>query len=299
VQDTAGAIELLSDDLREAVEERAGIMEHDGHLPRPEAEALALRDTIERAVSACLGRFLLAAACPHVEECSRAVQWLDSRAIDAALVAALGVRWCTPESFEHGVVQVRAEYPPEVMDASGIKRLWTFAKRDVSVLLVPYIEHGAVVGIKGRPILAKAEVVSLGVPRFVALGRVELYMVEHALAQPGPILLTEGESDTWAAWSCGWPAVGVPGASAFVTAWAARFRGREVLLAFDGDGGGRTGAAKVREAFEAAGLPRPRRLALPDGLDLNDWLRRQSPAPRDGAQPRGTERGSHGTAINW
>lgn len=47
-QRIADMVNLLDDNLREEFEERAGIMEFDGKLPRAHAECLALLDVLQR-----------------------------------------------------------------------------------------------------------------------------------------------------------------------------------------------------------------------------------------------------------
>ena len=93
-------------------------------------------------------------------------------------------------------------------------------------------------------------------------------------------MICEGESDTWAALSGGWPAVGTPGAKNFKGAWAEAFRGIEdakgrsqVFLVLDADKAGDDGARVVADIFLKAGLPVPLRVVLPWGQDLTDYLR--------------------------
>jgi hypothetical protein len=51
----ADLVAKLDEDLREQFEERAGIMNHDGNMPRDHAECLALLDVLRRYPAALLG----------------------------------------------------------------------------------------------------------------------------------------------------------------------------------------------------------------------------------------------------
>ena len=55
----AEIVELLDEDLREEFEERAGIVEYDGNIPRPHAECLALLDVLRRHPEAIVGLTVL------------------------------------------------------------------------------------------------------------------------------------------------------------------------------------------------------------------------------------------------
>lgn len=106
-----------------------------------------------------------------------------------------------------------------------------------------------------------------------------------------PIIVCEGETDTWSA-SIAFPDVislGVPGASHDpASLGAAELAGREVALAFDGDAAGREATTKWFSYLHAAGC-RVSVVSLPDGKDISDlpkeafkeaYDRRRFPSPR-------------------
>ena len=69
------------------------------------------------------------------------------------------------------------------------------------------------------------------------------------------LVLVEGESDALSLWSHGVPALGVPGASTFQSAWVDAFRGASrVLLHHEPDNGGAEFVQKTGTALRAAGF---------------------------------------------
>lgn len=83
-----------------------------------------------------------------------------------------------------------------------------------------------------------------------------------------PVLLTEGESDAWAARASAgdlWSVLGAP-TGASDTRTAGLLGGRRVTVAFDGDAAGRSGALLW---YGALG-PGTRIIEVPDGVDLAD-----------------------------
>jgi hypothetical protein len=89
----------------------------------------------------------------------------------------------------------------------------------------------------------------------------------------GSLWLLEGEPDCVRAWSLGLAAVAVPGAQNWRAEWAPRFSGRRVVVCFDADEAGRTGAARAAADLSACGIA-ARILELDasryDGFDLSD-----------------------------
>ena len=55
----AEIVDQLDEDLHEEFEERAGIVEFDGNIPRPHAECLALLDVLQRHPEAIVGLTVL------------------------------------------------------------------------------------------------------------------------------------------------------------------------------------------------------------------------------------------------
>jgi DNA primase len=137
-------------------------------------------------------------------------------------------------------------------------------------LLFPYFDRD------GRPVYLQARGIEDGVkPKELSMaGPIPLpYNVRLLDGEPGQIYLCEGVIDTLTLIEQGFPAVGVPGAANFKPAWAALFRNKSVHVAFDPDAPGENGAARAIELLHAGGIE-ARRLAPPQGLDLNDWFRK-------------------------
>ena len=86
-----------------------------------------------------------------------------------------------------------------------------------------------------------------------------------------PIILCEGESDTWvAAWHMedrGYTVLGLPAGASAHPRCAASLTGRSVVLAFDGDDAGRAGALRWARELVSVGC-RVSIVPLPDGFDL-------------------------------
>jgi len=98
-----------------------------------------------------------------------------------------------------------------------------------------------------------------------------------ATADPRAVILTEGESDTWALAEA-FPriaAIGIPGASSWKSEWAPLLeRFERVYLSFDGDAPGRDLSDRVWADLDDA---RVRYLRLPDGADTRSILQQLGP----------------------
>ena len=133
-----------------------------------------------------------------------------------------------------------------------------------------------------HPPISKDEAERRGLVRFLNTAAAVpcLYNVDSLNAQPDKVLICEGESDTWAALSYGYAAVGTPGARNFKAAWVEGFRGLQdtagrsrVYLLLDADKAGGEGSLVIADLFLKAGLPVPLRMILPAGMDLTDFMR--------------------------
>lgn len=129
---------------------------------------------------------------------------------------------------------------------------------DSSVIL-PYLSlSGSLVGYKTRD--------TDGTKRNAPGSTLGLYGA-HRIKGTGPIVLCEGETDTWAATLAGYQAVGVPGANNKPhRMWEEQFNGRDVLLAFDGDEAG--DSAREQWAAYLADKATVRYVSVPRGKDL-------------------------------
>ncbi len=219
------------------------------------------------------------AACRRPE--GRSLEYLTGRGISADVVDQLGVRFCGRE-YEDIMRDLDSRFGPDVLLAAGLLATGkkgpypTFGPlfwRRAGFLLIPYRQDGRVVYLKARPPANKATSERLGLPRFLNTGgAVPVPLNVDGVADAGRVLICEGESDTMAALSSGFAAVGVPGWSAFKASWVAFFRGKDVYLVLDDDEAGRRGAADIAAKFQRAGFPLPKIVSLGEGQDLADFL---------------------------
>ena len=108
-------------------------------------------------------------------------------------------------------------------------------------------------------------------------GSPRLYDVSR-IGREAPVLVCEGEIDALHAMCVGYNAVtSTGGANAWEDEWAAYIarmpsaQAHGVVVCYDGDDAGQTGAKKVAESLHAAGID-VRVADLPDGQDVNDVL---------------------------
>jgi hypothetical protein len=190
-----------------------------------------------------------------------------------------------------------------------VPSFWHYFSKKVGFLVIPYIQEGRPVYLKVRPPCNKTTAERLGLVRFMNTpgGIPCLYNVDVLRGDPDRVFICEGESDTWAALSAGYAAVGSPGAKLFKQKWVSLFRSysttekptdfeeragilehgaglsREyaeeavlrganhrssVYLVPDADKAGIEGARSIAEMFCREGLPIPLSLTLPMGWTL-------------------------------
>jgi DNA primase len=210
-----------------------------------------------------------------------ALAYLTGRGIDADVVAHLGLRFCGREYAEL-MTRLEAGFGRDALQAAGLlatgKRgpyptFWSYYSKQIGFLVLPYIQDRHPVYLKARPPLDKATAEAKDVPRFLNTGRAVpcLYNVD-ILGDADRVLICEGETDTLTALSHGYAAVGIPGWSHFKPAWVELFCGKTVFLVLDADRAGDQGVRDIARTFDRAGLPLPRRVTLPAGSDLNEFL---------------------------
>ncbi len=109
---------------------------------------------------------------------------------------------------------------------------------------------------------------------------VQLYGVERLAATPTdtPVLVVEGEFKALLAWQLGFAAVSsTGGAGTFLAEWSTHFQDRDVVVLYDADEAGQSGARKVAMALQpTARSVRVIQLPLPgtaNAKDLTDWVR--------------------------
>lgn len=229
-------------------------------------------------------------ACRPVE--GPALEWLTKdRGIAPAVVQTCRLRFCGRE-YPAVIKSLADRFGEDALLAAGLLKrsktgrpvgsFWHYFAKKVGFLVIPYLSAGRPVYLKVRPPLSKDKAEGLGLARFLntAAAIPCLYNVDVLATRPDRVLVCEGESDTWTAMSSGFAAVGVPGAGIFKPEWAGLFRdyrdagGRStVFLVFDADARGTEGARIAADIFQRAGLPVPRRVELPAGQDLTDFMK--------------------------
>ena len=255
--------------------------------PGPSHEADAGKDAGVHAEVGIFSAFL--ESCRPIE--GRVMDWLKGRGVGEDVVAVLGLRFCGRE-YEDIMKDLTARFGEDALLAAGMMKrskagrpvpsFWHYFANRAGFLVIPYMQDGQPVYLKVRPPLSKAEAEDRGLVRFMNTAAVVpcLYNADVLKGQLDRVMICEGESDTWAALSGGWPAVGTPGAKNFKEAWTEAFRGIEdadgrslVFLVLDADKAGDDGARVIADIFLKAGLPVPLRVVLPWGQDLTDYLR--------------------------
>jgi len=221
--------------------------------------------------------------------------WLKAKVPDMtdALVEGLRLRFCGKE-YLNILDGLKADFGEDALVAAGLLKrsktgravpsFWHYWTRKTGFLVIPYLVAGRPVYLKVRPPISKEGAEHRRLVRFLntAAAVPVLYNVDALVAQPpaDKVLICEGESDTWAALSAGFAAVGSPGARSFKEAWVESFRafvdvdGRSrVILALDVDKAGTDGSRIIAGLFRKAGLPVPLKLAIPAGKDLSEYMK--------------------------
>lgn len=259
------------------------------------------------------------AACRPVE--GAALDWLvKDKGIAPIVVADLGLRFCGRE-YRDVMDGLKTRFGEDALAAAGLLKpskkagrlvpsFWHYFASEAGFLVIPYLLDGRPVFLKARPPCGKDKAERLGLVRFLNTSAAIpcLYNVDALAAQPDKVLICEGESDTWTALSCGFPAVGVPGAGSFKDAWVSLFAGfvtagsvdeeraaiseidgglskkaadlaasrglrSTVYLALDADKAGGDGSRIIADLFLKAGLPIPLKLPIPAGMDLTEYMK--------------------------
>lgn len=211
----------------------------------------------------------LAELCPLEGEGERYLA--DQRGLDPAVCRAHGV------GYVGDVERVRRVllrgFPAEVLDELGIVYRGEHLAFERHPLLFFIVERGAPVYVQGR---ALAHVEKKHERWRSMRGGVPCLWGVDSLAgdQRRGVVLAEGPIDgiTAVQWAAGRRAtVAVFGAGGLKPEWCKALRGRSVTIALDPDDAGDKGAARATAMLHAVGAE-VRRLAIPDGLDLNAWF---------------------------
>jgi len=130
-------------------------------------------------------------------------------------------------------------------------------------IIFPNLKRGRVVHLSGRSLDGQE-------PKYLHLpGQIRYLYNEDALSNK-EVYIAEGIPDCLSAVQAGYPTVAVLGTSHFKPEYLSKFtRSETIYLCLDGDEAGKEGALKI------GGLigERARIIQLPEGVDLNDYLR--------------------------
>ena len=222
-----------------------------------------------------------------------ALDWLTKeKGVAPEVAITLGLRFCGRE-YPDIITTLKERYGEAALLVTGLLKrskkdrlvpsFWHYYAKKVGFLVIPYIRDGRPVYLKVRPPCGKDKAAHLGLFRFMntAAAIPCLYNVDALAAQPPPdkVLICEGESDTWTALSCGFAAVGLPGARQIKPAWVDGFRGIQdaegrsrVYLVPDRDAAGAEGSLAIANLFLKSGLPVPLKLTIPAGKDLTEYM---------------------------
>ena len=131
-------------------------------------------------------------------------------------------------------------------------------------LVIPYIQGGKVIGIRGRSHPDSSKKIYFPLPGFES----HLFNIDLLRNAKYPIL-TEGELDAILLCQLGFDGLGIPGSNAFKEEWVSSFERFDVVyICFDADDSGRKGAERTAEM-----LGEKARIAfLPDGLDVTEFF---------------------------
>jgi DNA primase len=142
-------------------------------------------------------------------------------------------------------------------------------------LVIPYMRYmygeWFTVGLKFRRINDDS-----GGAKYLGDSSPKLYNTVDAIENDDEIAICEGELDALTASISGVPAVGVPGVDTWRREWTPIFHGYErVWTLSDGDKPGHDFADRLRKLI---GPDRVRIVPMPDGLDVNSFVREYGPA---------------------
>lgn len=142
-------------------------------------------------------------------------------------------------------------------------------------LLLPFMLKGQVIDVQGRDFQAtdkRYRFLNTASANPIPYNADALFLAREA---GDPIFICEGATDTLALAQAGRHVVGIVGTGGFKRAWLRDFIGLDVFLAFDGDEAGRAAGKKVASLFVEYGLPSPKVLPIPDGMDINEFLHKE------------------------
>ncbi len=196
----------------------------------------------------------------------KAATWLKGRRIFKKTWDGQHLR--VVENYGRVSKELSDRFPPADLRASGLFNPEGHLRFYRHPLILPYFQQG-------KPVYLQARSLDTGIqPKELSLaGTIPCpYNARLLDGEPGPIYLCEGVIDALTLIEAGFPAVGVPGAANFKPAWISLFNNKSVYVVFDADSAGEAGAARAVALLMGQGIE-AKRLPLPAGKDINDWLR--------------------------
>ena len=227
--------------------------------------------SLERRVE-ILTRFAYAAWIrPDVPDDHPAILYLQRRGISSALARAKGIGFVG--NYRRAQTEVLKLFPLRDLQAVGLfnsnGNLRLFRHR----MVIPFIFDKRVYGIQARNIDWGNK--SEDGPKEILVGSPRIPFSTDVLTEDiEQVFLTEGAIDCLSLNEIGLPSVGIPGALGFKREWTALFDEiPQIVIAFDKDDAGATGAQKVVEAFRAAGRAGMQIVEWPEGIkDANEFI---------------------------
>ncbi len=196
-----------------------------------------------------------------------AAKYLQSRRIFKRTWEKQGLRWI--DNYARIADGLVSEFGLERLQTLGFFNAVGHFRYYRHVLLLPYFDASS------KPVYLQVRALHPDtIPKELSLsGPIPLPYNTPLLRQPGRyVYLCEGVIDTLTLLEQGFPALGIPGAANFKPEWAPYFHDKTVFIVFDPDAAGEAGAHRVAALLGEVGVS-AKRAHLPEGKDINEWLR--------------------------
>ena len=249
----------FSDYEKELFEERAGIIEFSGGMERKPAELRALEEIKSRRTDI---RENVYTALFHY--CNK--QGLEKQA-ERYLTSNL--RKLKPETIERfklftihspksTLEYLRSEFSSSELDLSGLISQKGFFVFSYHRIIIPYLENGRIVYLRGRYFHNGSEMPGNGFSKYIGLinsygglTAKRLYNIDLIKSLPGrsDLFLTEGEFDSMIMNQSGLSSVGVPGTGNFPKDKIQLLSNYNIYLCFDNDEAGEKAVKDVSSLF--------------------------------------------------
>lgn len=234
---------------KEIFEERAGILEYDAFISRDEAERFSWKEIESRRESLCISIYKTLA---------------DSSALNIEAYDYLrsSMRKLTDESIKkfrlftvnNKSLDILLElYSVDELRISGLidmKGRFIFRNHN---LIIPYIENGTIVYLRGRVLINSNSKASKKVSKYCSLinnlgnlrGKRFFNFETLSNHEDNRLIITEGEFDCMIAEQVGHKAIGIPGVASFPFEMVQLLAGNKIYIAFDNDPAGAKAATEV------------------------------------------------------